>query len=133
MRGFRRQPAAGAARLVGASGRPAGSVVVLSEATQARSYQVKVPAGTGTLLLIPQFDYPGWTARVDGLITPVEQRAPFGTLAIPVPAGEHRVDLRFGATPIRRAAMAISILSALLLAALTVYRDGRTMGGRRPV
>ena len=133
MRGFRRQPPAGTARLLGASGQPVGTVEVLREATHARSYQVKMPAGPEGMLLVPQFDYPGWSARVDGLITPARQRPPFGTLAIPVPAGEHRIDLRFGATPVRRAAMAISILSVLLLAALTVYRDGRTMGGRRPV
>jgi hypothetical protein len=134
MRGFRRRPAAGPARLLDVSGHSSAETVeVLREATQARSYQVKVPAGPGTLLLVPQFDYPGWSAWVDGRGTPVRQHPPFGTLAIPVPAGEHRVDLRFGATPVRRAAMAISILSVLLLAALTVYRDGRTMGGRRPV
>jgi hypothetical protein len=132
MRGFSRQPRAGPASLLTASDHPPGRVETVQEKTHARSYAVSVQDSQGAQLLVPQFDYPGWSARVDGSPVPVEQQPPLGTLAIPVPPGDHLVELNFGNTGTRLAAMSLSVISILILLALTLFRRCRTMRARRP-
>ncbi len=56
------------------------------------TYRVSTPAPA--LLLLSEPDYPGWQAAVDGQPAPV-LRADFVLRAVPVPAGEHTVELRF--------------------------------------
>ena len=48
----------------------------------------------GGELVVSQVDYPGWTAEIDGRAIPIDQHR--GTLqTLTVPAGEHRIELRF--------------------------------------
>ncbi len=56
------------------------------------TYQISTPAPA--LLLLSEPDYPGWQATVDGQPAPV-LRADYVLRAVPVPAGEHTVELRF--------------------------------------
>lgn len=87
------------------------------------------------LLRLFQFDFPGWQARVDGRVVQTELARPDGFLVVPVPAGDHVVDVEFVETPARRLAWAISALSLVLtvLGALLVGRigEGRNMDVRR--
>lgn len=59
--------------------------------------------------------FPGWRAYVDGLAAVSKPLKPNAMTLVDVPAGRHVVELRFEDTPIRSAAQAISIGSALLL------------------
>ncbi|MBN1180546.1 MAG: glycosyltransferase family 39 protein [Anaerolineae bacterium] len=66
------------------------------------------------------FYYPGWRVQIDGepvAITPSDSE---GLITFAVPSGRHTVALRFGETPLRRAADAISLLSLLLLLLFTL-------------
>ncbi len=69
------------------------------------------------------FDFPGWTVRLDGEAIETELGRPEGFIVIPVPAGQHVVDVRFQDTPARALAWGISGLA--LLATLVVgFRIG---------
>ncbi|HQM15053.1 MAG TPA: 6-pyruvoyl-tetrahydropterin synthase-related protein, partial [Anaerolineae bacterium] len=59
--------------------------------------------------------FPGWQVRVDGAPAPTLPDGPQGLLAVEVPAGKHTLEVRFGETPLRRTADAISLVSAALL------------------
>ena len=70
------------------------------------------------------FYYPGWRVTVDGDPIPATPTDPDGLLSFDVPAGSHTVRVRFGETPLRLAADAISILSLAALLVLTLrYPD----------
>lgn len=78
-----------------------------------------------------QFDFPGWQARVDGQMVSTEVAHPDGFLVVPVPAGEHVVDVEFVETAARRLAWAVTALSLALslLGAIALWRSA----GRRSV
>jgi len=57
--------------------------------------------------------FPGWRAYVDGQETPIYPTEPYGLIALRVPAGEHRVRLRFEDTPVREVGALISLLALL--------------------
>ncbi|NCF65688.1 MAG: hypothetical protein GWP61_06930 [Chloroflexi bacterium] len=80
-------------------------------------------------LRLYQFDFPGWQARVDGQPVEKELGRPEGFLIIPVPAGEHVVEVEFGSTPARNLAWAISLFS-LAVMALIAWRLPRSPGLR---
>jgi hypothetical protein len=67
------------------------------------------------MLAVRIADYPAWKLRVDGVDTPIESRPPQGEILVPLGAGPHQVDLRFGSTPDRMAGAMISGLSLLCL------------------
>ncbi|MFB0546697.1 MAG: 6-pyruvoyl-tetrahydropterin synthase-related protein, partial [Anaerolineae bacterium] len=74
------------------------------------------------------FYFPGWRAYVDGRPVDIEIVEPRGLIAVPVPAGEHEVWVRFGGTPDR----AISgFLSLLTLAGSLVVFVAAVLGRRR--
>ena len=81
-------------------------------------YILSTPRDTRLRLFL--FDFPGWQVSVDGERVETELGKPEGFLVIPVSAGEEQViDVRFGSTPARTAALIISLLSlatALILA-----------------
>jgi hypothetical protein len=59
------------------------------------------------------FYFPGWRVRVDGELTEVAPSSPQGLITFPIPAGRHEVTIRFGETPLRALADAVSFLSLL--------------------
>ncbi|MCS6845733.1 MAG: YfhO family protein [Caldilineales bacterium] len=59
-----------------------------------------------------QFFFPGWQATVDGQPTPVRAEGPLALAAADVPAGQHEVVFRFGATPVRCAGWLLTALGA---------------------
>ena len=56
---------------------------------------------------------PGWSATVDGQPAPTGPIDAIGLAGVALPAGEHEVRLAFGATPLRRAAVWVSLLALL--------------------
>jgi len=56
--------------------------------------------------------FPGWYVRIDGiLVQPTADES--GLITFNVPAGTHDIDIRFGPTPLRGLALAISAVSLL--------------------
>ncbi len=54
------------------------------------------------------FYFPGWRATVDGAPVDIRPTDPHGLIVVPVPAGAHTIELRFGTTPPRMAGGVIS-------------------------
>lgn len=73
--------------------------------------------------------FPGWMVSVDG--QPVEPGIDptFAALSIDLPAGEHRIDARFGETPVRSGAIVVSALTLALCLGLVVWRGSEKMRG----
>ena len=62
-------------------------------------------------LSLHAFWTPGWSATLDGKPAPTRPTDAIGAAGIEVPAGEHRVRLAFGPTPLRRATVWVSLLA----------------------
>lgn len=72
--------------------------------------------------------YPGWTARLydpdTGVLrariplTPEHTYPPYGLIEVPVPPGDHILELRFEDTPVRRLGETISLLAVLVVGGL---------------
>jgi hypothetical protein len=65
--------------------------------------------------------FPGWKAFVDGNSVPITPSYPRGLMTFEVPAGEHRVSVRFGDTPVRTLANVISGAGLLLMIGVTLF------------
>ena len=61
------------------------------------------------------FYFPGWMAQIDGQPAPITVTDPHGLISVDVPAGQHRLVIWFGSTPIRTAANALSAGSGVVL------------------
>lgn len=103
---------------------PAGTIVTGEEIRPLHTrYFVNAPKEFRLRLF--QFDFPGWQVQIDGETAETELGLPEGFLVIPVPAGEHVVDVRFGSTPPRTLAWAISILALLATVVLAWVQRGK--------
>ena len=67
------------------------------------------------------FYFPGWEARIDGEIVEYRVSPPNGVLELDVPAGEHQIDVRMGATPVRRMGAGISWVMFLIVLGLIFW------------
>ncbi len=67
------------------------------------------------------FYFPGWQATVDGQPTTLQVTKPYGLIAIPVPAGQHTVQVNFASTPLREAAGLLSGLGLVGLLWVSFY------------
>jgi hypothetical protein len=108
---------------------PGASVEMIRTAGASDELRVRSPAGT--TLLFYTYYYPGWRVYVDGQRLPddaLQPVPPYGLLTVDIPAGEHHVLLRWGDTPLRLAAKAIT-LGSLLLALLLVTVPRRAQPG----
>ena len=77
-------------------------------------WRLAVTAKQPFSLRLHQFAQPGWNARVDGQPAPVYPSGELGLVTVDLPPGEHRVTLRFGPTPARRAGAVLALLAAAL-------------------
>ena len=93
---------------------PAG-ISVLAQTAGATGATAEVDAAVPATLTFNYFDFPGWRATVDGRAVPITPSDPHGLITVPVPAGPHRVAVRFGATPLRTAASALSVVALAVL------------------
>jgi len=82
------------------------------------SYEVTTPGPA--LLILSEPHYPGWQATIDGQSAPIV-RADYVLRAVPVPAGEHRVELAFRPLSFRLGAT-ISTLAVLVIGLVLIYR-----------
>ena len=72
--------------------------------------------------------YPGWQARIDGAPVPVAIWGDLGGMAVNVPAGEHRLELRFEDTWPRTVGQVVSGVSLLAVGVLLIVRSRRGVG-----
>jgi hypothetical protein len=100
-------------------------VTEISRGAARQEFRVRAPAPTA--VEASTFFYPGWTAAVDGVSTPISAVPVRGTMKFDVPAGEHQVVLQLRQTPTRRWGLIVTIVTALLLV-LVAAREG-VVGG----
>jgi hypothetical protein len=63
-------------------------------------------------LLLRTFNFPGWTARVDGIQTPILTGDELGEIQIDLAGGRHQVTVDYENTPVRRTGELITLTSA---------------------
>ncbi len=66
-------------------------------------------------LFVRTFNYPGWTAAIDGHPTQLDTDHDNGAILMAIPAGHHLINLDFLDTPARRVGAQITIASFLLV------------------
>jgi hypothetical protein len=88
---------------------------VLSAVWQPLEYRLTLDAPRDFVAVFNTLDYAGWQAWVDGVAQPITPTDPYGLISVPVPAGKHELRVRFGTTPVRTLADAISLLSLAAL------------------
>ncbi len=88
---------------------------VLSEEVSPLHFRYAVNTPQKFLLRLFLFQFPGWSVTVDGAPVVTELARPEGFIAIPVPAGEHLVEVQFRDTPARQAAWLVTAVSLLLM------------------
>jgi hypothetical protein len=64
---------------------------------------------------IRRFYFPGWEAWLDGTKTEITPEKPYGLIETAVPAGEHELRLRHGATPAARVGGLLALLGLALV------------------
>ena len=95
-----------------------GAGTVISNYSRGSSMGGVVRLEQAATVRVNLFYFPGWQVQVDGL--PVAHRLsnPNGLLEVDVPAGEHRIDVRMGSTPVRRLGALISWATLLIMVGL---------------
>ena len=107
---------------------PSGTTVAASELSPLH-FQYVVQSEEGFPLRLFLFDFPGWQVRVDGELIETELGLPEGFIVIPLTAGEHLVDVRFGTTSARTLAWIITIASLGITFVVAFRLRGRTKDG----
>jgi len=99
---------------------PAGSAVKISKYSSAEVV-MEVECPRESLLVLRDNSYPGWVARVDDAIRPIEIAHPT-MRAVGVPTGSHRVVFRFEPESFRRGATISLVSLVLTIASLATSR-----------
>lgn len=86
--------------------------------------RLRVRGNEAFTLRLYLFDFPGWTAYIDGQEVPTELANPEGFITVDVPAGQHEIAVRFEPTPARRTGWALTVAGAILglIGMPTLYR-----------
>jgi hypothetical protein len=92
-------PAGATVEAEGAGAEPAGRVDSLTADPGGGAYSASVDAARDAALLVKVSYHPRWSAEVDGRPADTLSVAP-GLLAVAVPAGVHRVDVRYAGFPV---------------------------------
>jgi len=82
-------------------------------------YEFRVKAEEESVLQVPLYDFPGWTAEINNEKTMISHENDLGLITITVPVGENEVFLSLADTPIRTAGNTISFVSLSLLLGLS--------------
>ncbi|HZH32339.1 MAG TPA: YfhO family protein [Pyrinomonadaceae bacterium] len=107
-----------------------GGVLAAGSAARVSTYEatrvvVETSAPTATLLVLSEVNYPGWEARVDGAAVPI-YATNYLLRGVYVPAGEHRVEMRYRAPAARNGAfISASTLIGLCLLSMFDWRARR--------
>jgi hypothetical protein len=106
------------------------TAALLSADRQPLRLEATIRAAAPFSLTANVFHYPGWRAELDGRVVPISPAAGTGLITIAIPTGDHTVTVRFGSTPLRIAASALSWISLLLFGFLAARQ--RSAASRQP-
>ncbi len=94
---------------------PDAGLQVRAAQVRAQAWDLDLAATQPVTATLHLLYYPRWQARLDGRPIPLAAQADTGYVQVAVPAGEHHLTLRYGATPFESAGLALSGLTALAL------------------
>ncbi len=77
------------------------------------------------------FDFPGWTATVDGVPVSITSTVPEGLIAFEVPAGEHTIAVRWQTMPTRTILTVLSVTTLAGVVVVAVWAARSKGNGRR--
>ncbi|HSE37855.1 MAG TPA: hypothetical protein VLG74_11170, partial [Blastocatellia bacterium] len=98
---------------------PQGAAVEVSKwEPQDREIHVRVDAPS--IVRLKTYNFPGWTARLDGQIVPMLSDKD-GIQQIEVPPGIHKIQASFVNTPPRAAGTLLSVLALVLIVGLSIF------------
>jgi hypothetical protein len=120
-----------ATQSTGLSGNRGGRGTATITSYQPDAVQLHTSADGDAWLVLSDTYYPGWTATIDGQSAPV-LRGDVLFRVVPVPAGEHDVELRFEPTSVK-VGLALSLVSLVSLAGvlLALTMSGKVTWRRR--
>ena len=90
---------------------PAVAAQVVPTAAGPDVLAARVSSPTPWQLSLHAYWIPGWSATIDGKPARTAPTDAIGVVGLAVPAGEHQVRLAFGPTPVRVAAIVVSLLA----------------------
>lgn len=109
---------------------PLPGVVTVEQADWGMTHaELTLTAKEATTLTFDWLYFPGWWAELDQEPITVVPTEPSGLLGIDVPAGKHSLEVGFGPTPLRLAAMIASGVFLLILSAVLVFAEPLWRGG----
>jgi hypothetical protein len=97
---------------------------VLTEQITPLRHAFRVKGESDFPLRLFLFDFPGWKVKLDGEAIESELGRPEGFIVIRVPAGEHLIEVEFGATLARTLALIASLFSLLATIVVAVSLSG---------
>jgi hypothetical protein len=92
-----------------------GSATVSQYRQAASRVGFRAEVGSAARIVLKKAFFPGWRALADGHPAALE-RTPEGWIALELPAGDHRVELVYRGSPIRRRGKWLSLASLAMLA-----------------
>lgn len=103
-----------------------GSSEIISWQPQYRHVAVK--SEVPSVVRLKTYNFPGWTARIDGQAAPISSD-PDGVQTIAVPPGIHRIEVSFNNTPARTAGLLLFGMALVAIPALIVLDYKRPWRG----
>ncbi len=94
------------------------SASAIQEAHTVISDQYRFTSPESFIARFRTFFYPGWVAYLDGRRVEVGTSEDLGLIEVPVPAGDHRLLVRFEGTDVHRLSSRVSLVALAVLAAL---------------
>jgi hypothetical protein len=110
---------------------PPAIVKLLATKVRTGAWDLELAASEPATLTLRLLYYPRWVARVDGQAAVLSPEAGTGYTQVRLPAGTHRVSLRYGSTNVERGSLAVSGLTAAGLLALWVRTLWRARSSNR--
>jgi hypothetical protein len=87
--------------------------------TENNRISINTKSDKTAILVVSEINYPGWIATVDGSTAPIYQ-TDYLLRGVLVPAGVHRVEMRYAAPAARKGAV-LSVITILAIAGLCIY------------
>lgn len=86
-----------------------------------------VTAASPLVFRLNTYYFPGWIAKVDGQKTAINDNNPLKLITVNVPAGRHQLAFRFTDTPVRILSDWLSIISVILVLAVSGWEVKNTL------
>jgi hypothetical protein len=92
---------------------PAGATATPATPEHARSSAFIVAVPSATQVELRQMYFPGWEAAIDGQPAPIAITAPYGLMAVMIPAGSHRLEVWYAGTMAQHSGDLIALIGVI--------------------